>query len=943
MNTTIQRFAALKQKVGGNREKMQFEFTFGPQPEEKAHVTRPSASIIRVMSELNFALNLSRVNENKFDEYIEKALDILESIMESEGVLTNTACAEAEEALLPLSKAAKEYEVIYAAHAHIDMNWMWGLQETVASTLATFRTMLQMMEEYPQFTFMQSQGAVYKIVEKYDPQMMEAIKQRIKEGRWEITASAWVETDKNMPDTESLLRHISVTKDYLQRVWDVDPDTIKVDFSPDTFGHSRFMPEINNSFKGIKYYYHCRGLKEIETLYKYRGPSGTEVMMYREPYWYNSGVNPDNGTGIIGLSERTAGLKTGLVVYGVGDHGGGPTRRDVERIIEMAKWPVFPTMKFGTLHEFFDKAEKAVYDKVNVVEHELNAIFMGCYTTQSRIKLGNRRSEVAIMDAEKMCALGAQLLNIEYPKTRFDEAWQDVLFTHFHDILTGSCVQETREHAMGMFAEALSYAQSAQSNALRVISEAVDTSAFITGEDISDTQAEGAGAGFGLSSYAGVPNPERGAGKTRPYTVFNTASSPREDIVTITLWDYTGDLRRIEVVDDKGSALPFELLDKEYAWYWDHRFVRVLVKVSVPGNGYMTMAIREKPVMDYPTYYLDDERIEKIHAPVVLENDYIYAKFNLGSGALTSLIDKQTGKEQLWGPARLECIIAEKRTNSAWKIGRHLKSIPIDDTLEIKPNKGDIRQSVEISQKFRASKMKTIVSLDKDAKELAFAFEIDWNEASFDADSVPVLIYRMPIAGGADKILSDVPAGAMLRDADYGDVAGLTYSAAIGKDIAPALITDCKYGYRLVDNMLSVTLINTSSGPDPYPERGIHKIQMWIAPSDGDAVKLKRRAEALMRPLIAMPTKAKQGELPPVQSFMSFESDNCILSAVEMNPDKSLKLRLFEMKGEKGKADITLNFKPKSVNCAGAGKAKIKGDAVQLELKPYTFVEIEIG
>ena len=931
MPTLAQRFATLKQEVGGNREKTGFEFTFGASREERGHVTRPSIAIVRALSQVHFAMELSRVNEHQFDPQIDTALAILEAEMAREGVLTNSACARAEEALLPLSKAAKEYELIYAAHAHIDMNWMWGLQETVAATLATFRTMLQMMDEYPDFTFMQSQGSVYKIVEKYDPAMMEAIKARIREGRWEITATAWVETDKNMPDTESLLRHISVTRDYLQRVWDVDPDSVKVDFSPDTFGHSRFVPEINQ-FHGVKYYYHCRGISDSQPLYRYKAPSGAEVLTYREPYWYNSGVNPDNGTGLIGLSERAAGFKTGLIVYGVGDHGGGPTRRDVEQVIEMAKWPVFPTMRFGTLHEYFQKAE-AIMAQLPVVDHELNTIFSGCYTTQSRIKLGNRRSEVALLDAEKMCALGGQLLNIEYPHARFDEAWQDVLFTHFHDILTGSCVQETREHAMGLFAEALSYAQTAQSNALRVLSESVDTSAFMGDEDISQSQAEGAGAGYGLDSYAGVPNPERGAGKTRPYTVFNTASAPREDVVSITMWDYAGDLARLEVVDHLGNALPFELMDKEQLTYWDHRYVRVLVKVCVPASGYMTLAIREKPVENYSTFYLDDERIEKVHGPIVLQNEHIRAEFAAGSGALVSLIDKHTGAQRLSSPASLACVMAEKRTNNAWNIGRHLRAIPVDNTTNVKPQFGAIRSSIEIKQKILSSTVTTTVSLDAGAKVLCFALEVDWNEAAGAGDHVPVLVYRVPTLDG-DKILCDVPAGAMLRDAAHQDVAGLTYAQAGGA----ALFTDCKYGYRLAEGVLMATLINSAGSPDPYPERGIHKIRLWLSPTCCDPVALKQQSEALMRPLIAMPTKAKPGALSAVQSLMGFSSASSALSAVELSKAGALIVRAFEMKGLTDTVEIELPFAPALVMGGTA-----EGNRVRFDVKPFSLAEVVIS
>jgi alpha-mannosidase len=157
------------------------------------------------------------------------------------------------------------------------MNWMWRFDETVAATLDTFRTMLNLMEEYPEFKFSQSQASVYKIVEEFDPDMLEEIKKRIKEGRWEVTASTWVESDKNMPNGESLVRHILYTKRYLSELLGVDPGTLNIDFEPDTFGHNLNVPEIL-ARGGVKYYYHCRGY-DGHDIYRWKSPSGSSVIM----------------------------------------------------------------------------------------------------------------------------------------------------------------------------------------------------------------------------------------------------------------------------------------------------------------------------------------------------------------------------------------------------------------------------------------------------------------------------------------------------------------------------------------------------------------------------------------------------------------------------------------------------------------------------------------
>ena len=908
------------------------------------HVTPPGRPIIRILSEVNFAIQLSAENGGKFDAEIERALTHLEGAMARDGVLTRGACLGAEQTLLPLSPAAKEYEVIFASHAHIDMNWMWGWQETVAATIATFRTVLDMMREYPEFTFSQSQTSVYKIIDDYAPEMREEMLQRIAEGRWEVTAAAWVETDKNMPDTESLIRHIEYTRNYLEEHWGISREKLNLDFSPDTFGHSRFVPEIN-TFGGVKYYYHCRGLQDDLTLYRYRCPSGAEILMYKEPYWYNSGVTPDCGTGIFGLSKRCAGLKTGLIVYGVGDHGGGPSRRDIERVLEMQGWPVFPTMKFGTVREYFAKAE-AVREKLPVVDHELNAIFAGCYTTQSRIKRGNRKTEQALLDAEKLAAFRTMADGTPSPTGRLEKAWQGVLFTHFHDILTGSCVQESREHAMGLFADSLAHAQQTQSASATALSRMTDTSAFLSDEDIRFTQAEGAGVGFGISNHSGVPNPERSAGKTRIYTVFNNAPVAKRECVELTVWDYTGDLRRLEAVDSQMNPLPMELLDREMQTYWDHRYVRVLVKVEVAAMGYATVALREKPVTGYPTFYLSAERTESPKGDITLENEFLTAKIDGRSGMLLSLVDKTTGKEQLSAPAGLCVVDTEKATSNAWKIGRYLGVTPVDHTLCMEPISGNLRHGVRMEHQMLHSSVKTEVTLEEGARALKYSFSVDWSEAASQSKTHPVLIYRMPLKDKAEQVLMDVPAGCAVRTARAMDLPGLSFAAALTGEKVPYIVTDCKYGYRLDRSELIATLINTAGSPDPYPERGIHAIELYLGVEKADEKAMKETAAALIKPMFGIPCAAHPGKLPMNGAFLDFRGDTAVLDSFSW-ADGAYRARISEMCGKGCKVTLAL---PANITEATLtdlegheiGAAEISGDCVSFEIGAYRLAQLNL-
>ena len=935
------RFSALKQRVGGNREKRGFEFTMGPDAAERIGVTKPSAAIERILSEIHFGLQLSKRHGGMYDAQLDSALRILEACMDAEGVLTKSACMEAEGALLPLSAAAKEYEVIYAAHAHIDMNWMWGWQETVAVTLSTFRTMLNLMKEYPEFTFSQSQASVYKIVEEFDPDMMKEIQARIREGRWEVTANAWVETDKNMPDTESLLRHIRVTRDYLKNVWGVEK--VEVDFSPDTFGHSRFVPEIN-TFGSIPYYYHCRGLQDDLTLYRYIAPSGSEVLMYKEPYWYNSGVSPDNGTGVLEMEKRCNGLKTALIVYGVGDHGGGPSRRDVDKMLEMRAWPVFPTLRFGTIAEFFHKAD-AVREGLPVVNHELNAIFTGCYSTQSRIKLANRRAEAALLDSERMTALAHATLGTAFPREQYEKAWQSTLFTHFHDILTGSCVQESREFAMDKLADAIAHAQSAETRAFEALSQNIDTSSFPKDSCISGTLAEGAGVGFGIANYAGVPNPERGAGKVRVYTVFNPSAMRRREMTEITVWDYTGNYDQIKVVDHEGTPVSFQLLDREPVRYWDHMFMRMLIETDVPPMGYATYAIEPVEPDDYPTHLLKAEREELPCGPVVLENAKIRATFDTGSGMLQSLIDKKTGEELLSGPAGLHLVRTEDSDMSAWRIGRYFGYEPVTDTNRVRVETGDLRTTIRFDQSIMHSTVYMTVSLDRDSDVLKYDFSIDWHETCKAQKWIPLLTYRLPLKNGSDTILTDVPAGYATRAAREIDVPALTGACAVTAGTTAALIADCKYGFRLADNVLSCTLINTAGTPDLYPERGVHAIKLFVALTDGNPTMLKREAETLIRPMVGVPTSAHAGKLPAKASLLGFEAEHSVLTSAFIAKDGAFVVRLYEAEGKPETVRVRLPFAPAKAfltNLDGdvLAEAVLEHDVAVFEILPHHLTQL---
>lgn len=946
MSNLSARYSKLKKAVGGNRERTAYEESFGMPKEEFLHITMPNKHIGRILAEIEFAIRLSKENEFKFDAVISDAITFLQAKIDDEGVLTKDSCLKGESFLLPLQSAAKEYSLILAAHAHIDMNWMWGWSETVASTIATFQTMLKLMDEYPEFCFSQSQASVYKIIENYAPELMDEIKKRIKEGRWEVTASAWVETDKNMPSTESLLRHIKYTHKYMHEQWGVDPENLDIDFSPDTFGHSANVPEIN-TFGGLKYYYHCRALDGDYALYRWKSQSGSETLVYREQYWYNSGITPLAGIGLIDVSKRSGGLKTGLVVYGVGDHGGGPTRRDLERAIEMHEWPIFPDIRFGTIREFFKLAE-TVRENLPVVEHELNFIFPGCYTTQSRLKMGNRHSEAAITEAEAWSALAQHELDTSYLDCQFEDAWQNILFTHFHDILTGSCVQDSREHAMGLFSHSMSIANTRSSMALQQIAKNIDTS-NIKIEEMSGTQSEGAGPGYGLDG-TGVPVLEQGRGLTRIFHIFNSQPRLRTENVQFTVWDWTGDLRYMSIEDSNGQKIPFQLDDKELQQYWDHKYFRVTAQVKVPSCGYTTIVLRETEPTEYEIYMQPSERTGKPYTNYLLENEYLKAEFDWQSGELISLVDKKMNVERLrkGETGGLRYIETEASSSNAWCIGRYCSISKSDSTPKITANIGqNLVDSITIEQTIRSSKIKTVISLGKGDRAFKYDINVDWHEIGRNGSPVPVLVYHLPVIQ-TDNFLYDVPAGVQYRKAMNIDVPALQFGAAIYEDErAVSVITDCKYGYRGWSDGLTVTLIHSATSPDPYPERGIHNIKIFVGVECACPKVLLELATDMNSPFHHQTGVPHDGKLPVECSLLSFESETAVLSSI-FSENGSLMARIYELCGKAAKAEITVKgavAEATLVNLAGKAVANtIKtDDTMSFSVNPYSIATVKFS
>lgn len=896
----------------------------------------------RIKAELRFVHTLSEAS-GKYAAMIQEALDILYAGIGKDGVISDQTAEAAEQKLLPAAEEAKSYEYLCPAHAHIDMNWMWGYDETIGTTIDTFRTMLQIMREYPDFKFSQSQASVYQILEKYAPEMLEEVRARVAEGRWELTASAWVETDKNMPSGESLSRHILYTKNYLHRLFGVNPDSLEVDFDPDTFGHSRNIPEISAE-GGLKYYYHCRGQVEEEILHRWMAPSGAELIVYTEPCWYNAEIGTEDAEVAVKKAEIT-GSRTLLKVYGVGDHGGGPTRRDLDRMIEMNNWPVYPKFTFSTFHEYFHTVE-ARRNTLPVIEDEINYLCDGCYTTQTRIKAGNRRSERALQDAELFDALAVLRTGTRPHPEIFEEAWEKVLFNHFHDVLTGSGVTETREYASGQHQEASGAAATRRKNAFYQLMERMDTSGLLTREEMEFTRGMGGGAGLGGINGEG----SHSAGKTRIYHLFNPNPWERIEVTEFMVWDYEGDENRLAVRLPEGEWLDTQLMEQGDSW--GHHFSRILATVTVPASGWSTVLVGERPVTGGVSF--DNDMRSQMPETFVLENEKVRAVFHPATASLCSFYNKETGSELIpeGKEARFELateavwkeVTGWNGGMSSWFNGRQ-KAVEPMTKAEMRPlSSGSKRKRLEIKMPFANSDLRAEISLDEGSSTLKYHVTCNWKEFGNDEKGVPCLQFVVPTVCAKGKFLYDIPCGFISREDMEMDRPANRFVMAEDEKDSLLLTSQGKYGYRTANGRIAVTLIRGAYDPDPTPEIGRHEIDFALMA--GEAGKTNReyaqRVQDYEHPVFAVTGRAHKGSLPLADSGIRLVSGNAILSAVKISEDqKAVILRLYETEGQNVSVTVDCGFIPKSVTLADqlerpvSGEVQADGSSITVETKPY--------
>jgi len=331
-------------------------------------------------------------------------------------------------------------------NAHLDPVWLWEWPEGAGEALSTFRLAADLCERDSSFIFCHNEALLYEWIERYEPGLFRRIRHLVRLGRWNIMGGWYVQPDCNMPSGESILRQILLGKRYFRKKFGVD---VRTAVNLDPFGHSRGLVQILAK-SGYSGYLFCRPDRTFCDLpsddFIWVGFDGSEITAVRAEAHYNS-----KGGGARAKVEAWIkghpGRELNIVLWGVGNHGGGASRRDLEELRALRA--------SSTGVEIFHSTPDAYFGELAASKHSLprvskglNPWAVGCYTTMARVKQKHRRLENDLRTAEKAAAAAAFQGLMPYPAAELSEASRDLAFSEFHDILPGSCIEPGEEGAL---------------------------------------------------------------------------------------------------------------------------------------------------------------------------------------------------------------------------------------------------------------------------------------------------------------------------------------------------------------------------------------------------------------------------------------------------------------------------------------------------------------
>ena len=742
-------------------------------------------------------------------------------------------------------------------HSHIDAAWLWPWTDSADVVLATFRSALDRIAETPGFCYSHSSTSHYRWVQESDPKMFQEIIARIREGRWEVVGGWPVEPDCNIPSTESFARHCLYGKRFCSEVLGVD---VKIGFNPDSFGHAAGLPTILSQ-AGYKYYVFMRPQEHEMTLprlFWWEGPDGSRVLTYRiySNYDWDASHLRDAATHVF-----SPGAHHGAFFLGVGDHGGAVTRAQIQQVLAFQSDASLPELRWSTINQYFSAIESSLdLKQLPVIRGDLQHHARGCYSACGEEKYQNRRAEHELFTTESVALVASMSYGHTYPATRLADAWEQVLFNQFHDLLAGTSLYSDYQNARDGIGYACQIALETRHIDLDIIAKQVDL------HDVP----EGA-----IFAY----NPFPWSRKALLEFHYDTHET-------------TNHFTYLKAKDGSKTALQTRPSDSMTNFY-----PRLSAWVDLPASGYKVFTIeRDTPPTSqpFPSFIKISPDAFGIQSFRTEDGTELLAG-NLGLVVIddksdTWAHDVDSFRNEIGRPVFVSSTIVEDgpvtrvtRQKLTWQRS--------DITLDI--------------AEFTAT----------DAVELRFI--INWQEHE------QILKLEVPTKFSSPRVFAKVPGAALERTTNgneepYQDWVALQ-GALNGQQHTLALANNSTYSYDCLNGLLRTILIRSApyarhnpnkvevSGVNAWQDQGRQERTFWLLRGKGNYIDLHldRRARELQSPAEYVMDSRHSGTQLWQQSFLDIGPSNIeVLAVKQAEEGGSAIIRLQERSGKKTIAHI---------------------------------------
>ena len=826
--------------------------------------------ITRELNAASLLLDTREIYSNEFNESIKKARKYL------------------KEKLYRKDYALSEGIVHCIGHTHIDVAWLWTLAQTREKAQRSFVTVLKLMEQYPEYKFMSSQPQLYKYVKEAAPELYEKIKEKVKEGRWEVEGALWLEADCNLTSGESLVRQILFGKRFMKEEFGVNSHIL---WLPDVFGYSAALPQILNKCGVDTFVTSKISWSEFNTMpydmFMWQGIDGSEVFTYfltaqehrksEGPDRYTTYVAELNPKYVIGTSKRNQQKEYSpdtIITFGWGDGGGGPTKEMLENQRRLSYGlPGTPKTEITFASDFIEKTKRNFEESIKTLNSTpkwIGELYLethrGTYTTVAEIKKNNRKSEQLLQTAEGISEIAAEMLGLEYPQNQLNNMWETLLLNQFHDILPGSSIDEVYDESNRQYAEIIKNGTDITENSLMRLCENIKTDG-------------------GIMIY----NPN-------PFTCSDVIETEAGQI-------YAENIPAMgwKVINPEKSELKVNASENCI----ENRFYKVQLE-----NGRITSLCDKTE---------ERELVEKGKSI----GFRLYEDYPSGSDAWN--VD-ESHLEKFWDVSDItsvETIIEEKRA-SVKISGRFGKStfvqyIYLYDEIE------RIDFETEVDWQEEHMLLKAVFPFNLHATEATYETQFGYlkrsnnKNTSWDFAKFEVCAHRW----------------ADMSEDNYG----------------VTLINDCKYGHSAYENEMCLTLLKSAERPSKYRDKGIQNFRFAICPHKGSLAQSDATGKAMQynRPLRAKVIKGKQeGILPDDFSFVSCSSNNVIIDTIKKaEKNNSLVIRLYQSMNITENTVLSFGKNLKSVKLCdilenGIKALEFSDNKLTLKVKPFEIITLSV-